>query len=57
MFKKSYQLLPQTDPTGPRTPGLFVDDDGFSQRRYHKGLSFDSMPNVSRHDFTGMQLL
>lgn len=57
MFKTSYQLLPQREPTGPRTPGLFVDDDGFSQHRYHKGLSFDSMPNVSRHDYTGMQLI
>ncbi|XP_038562425.1 stomatin-like protein 1 [Micropterus salmoides] len=52
MFSKSYQLLPQRDSTSPRTPGLFVDTDGFTQRGYHKGLSFDNMPNVSKNDFT-----
>lgn len=52
MFSKSYQLLPQRDPTGPRTPGLFVDADGFTQPGYRGGVSFDSMPNVSRHDVT-----
>lgn len=57
MFSKSYQLLPQRDPAGPKTPGLFVDADGFTQPGYHGGVSFDSMPNVSRHDFTGMQCL
>ncbi|XP_070763880.1 stomatin-like protein 1 [Enoplosus armatus] len=52
MFSKSYQLLPQRDSTSPRTPGLFVDTDGFTQPGYHKGLSFDNMPNVSQNDFT-----
>lgn len=56
MFSKSYQLLPQRDSAGPRTPGLFVDTDGLSQPGYHKGLSFDSMPNVSQTDFTGRHL-
>ncbi len=53
MFRKSYQLLPQRESTSPRTPGLFVDSDGFSQQLGYKGLSFDSMPNVSTNDFTG----
>ena len=53
MFNKSYQLLPQRDSSSPRTPGLFVDTDGFTQRSYLKGLSFDNMPNVSENDFTG----
>ncbi len=53
MFNKSYQLLPQRDSTGSRTPGLFVDNDGFSQPGYYKGLSFDNMPNTSENDFTG----
>ncbi|XP_044048469.1 stomatin-like protein 1 [Siniperca chuatsi] len=52
MFNKSYQLLPQRDSTSPRTPGLFVDTDGLKQLGYHKGLSFDNMPNVSENDFT-----
>ncbi|TWW75726.1 Stomatin-like protein 1 [Takifugu flavidus] len=52
MFQKSYQLLPQRDPTSPRTPGLFVDLDGFEQPSYSKGRSFDNMPNVSQNDFT-----
>ncbi|XP_060891418.1 stomatin-like protein 1 [Labrus mixtus] len=52
MFSTSYQLLPQRDTTSPRTPGLFVDNDGFTQSGYHKGLSFDNMPKVSQHDFT-----
>lgn len=49
MFNKSYQLLPQRD---SRTPGLFVDTHSFTQRGYHKGLSFDNFPNVSENDFT-----
>lgn len=54
MFSKSYQLLPQRDSTSSRrTPGLFVSADGFTQPGYHKGLSFDNMPNVSGNDFTG----
>ncbi|KAG8012678.1 Cholesterol side-chain cleavage enzyme [Nibea albiflora] len=52
MFSRSYQLLPQRDVTGPRTPGLFVDSDGFTQPGHHRGLSFDNMPNVSENDFT-----
>uniref|UniRef100_A0A3Q3VRD9 Band 7 domain-containing protein n=1 Tax=Mola mola TaxID=94237 RepID=A0A3Q3VRD9_MOLML len=52
MFRNSYQLLPQGDSTGPRTPGLFVDTDGFTHTRHHKGLSFDNMPNISQNDFT-----
>lgn len=56
MFSKSYQLLPQRDPTAPRTPGLFMDSDSFSQRRYDKGLSFDYIPKASENDFTGRQL-
>lgn len=55
MFQKPYQLLPQRDPTSPRTPGLFVDLDGFDQPSYSKGRSFDNMPNVSQNDFTGMK--
>ncbi|XP_059191857.1 stomatin-like protein 1 isoform X1 [Centropristis striata] len=49
MFGKSYQLLPQRDSTCPRTPGLFVDSDSFTQRSYHKGFSFDNFPNVSEN--------
>ncbi|XP_018536542.1 stomatin-like protein 1 isoform X1 [Lates calcarifer] len=52
MFSKSYELLPQRDSSAPRTPGLFVDSDSFTQPRYHKGLSFDYIPNVSENDFT-----
>ncbi|KAM3608679.1 uncharacterized protein V6R79_002917 [Siganus canaliculatus] len=52
MFSNSYQLLPQRDSTSPRTPGLFVDNDRFSQPGYYKGLSFDNMPNVSQHHFS-----
>ncbi|KAM8751611.1 stomatin-like protein 1 isoform 1-T1 [Acanthopagrus schlegelii] len=53
MFSKSYQLLPQRDSSGvSRTPGLFVDRDGFTRSSYHKGLSFDNVPNVSNDDFT-----
>lgn len=52
MFNKSYQLLPQRDSTSPRTPGLFVDIDGFTQPGHYKGLSFDTMPNISGNDFT-----
>lgn len=52
MFKKSYELLPQRESTCPRTPGLFVSSDGFTQSGYHKGLSFDNMPNVSGNDFS-----
>uniref|UniRef100_A0A3B5B2F0 Stomatin like 1 n=1 Tax=Stegastes partitus TaxID=144197 RepID=A0A3B5B2F0_9TELE len=51
MFSKSYQLLPQRDSATPRTPGLFVDSDSFSQHSYHKGLSFDYIPNVSENNF------
>ncbi|KAM9375386.1 stomatin-like protein 1 [Pholidichthys leucotaenia] len=47
MFSKSYQLLPQRDSGSPRTPGLFVDSSS-----YHRGLSFDYIPNVSENDFT-----
>ncbi|XP_069564845.1 stomatin-like protein 1 [Brachyistius frenatus] len=43
---RSYQLLPQ------RTDGLFVDSPSFTQPSYHKGLSFDYIPNVSENDFT-----
>lgn len=57
MFSKSYQLLPQRDPAGPKTPGLFVDAEGFTQPGYRGGVSFDSMPNVSSHGFTGMDCL
>lgn len=52
MFSKSYQLLPQRDSSGSRTPGLFVSSDGFTQPGHHRGLSFDHMPNVSENDFT-----
>lgn len=52
MFNKSYQLLPQRDSTTPRTPGLFVSADNFTQPGYHKGLSFDYIPNVSENDFS-----
>lgn len=47
MFKNSYRLLPQRDFSTPRTPGLFVDSNN-----YHKGLSFDYIPNVTENDFT-----
>lgn len=52
MFNKSYQLLPQTDSGSPRTPGLFVDTNSFTQPGYQKGLSFDNMPNVSADGFS-----
>ncbi|XP_029289882.1 stomatin-like protein 1 [Cottoperca gobio] len=52
MFSKSYKLLPQRDSTCPRTPGLFVDTDSFTQRGFHKGFSSDNIPNVSEHDYT-----
>ncbi|XP_077372932.1 stomatin-like protein 1 [Festucalex cinctus] len=52
MFGKSYHLLPQTDPSAPRTPGLFVPADSYTQASYHKGLSFDYIPNVSENDFS-----
>lgn len=52
MFSKSYQLLPQRDSAAPRTPGLFVDSDSFTRHSYHKGISFDYIPNVSENDFT-----
>lgn len=52
MFGRSYQLLPQRDPISQRTPGLFVDSHSFSQPSYHKGLSFDYIPNISANDFT-----
>lgn len=53
MFSKSYQLIPQKDSTAPKTPGLFVDSDSFTRHSYHKGLSFDYIPNVSANDYTG----
>lgn len=52
MFRNSYQLLPQRDSASPRTPGLFVDSDSFTQPGYHKGLSFDNMPTFSEHKFS-----
>ncbi|XP_031723441.1 stomatin-like protein 1 isoform X2 [Anarrhichthys ocellatus] len=52
MFSKSYQLLPQKDTTSPRTPGLFVDTDSFTQRGYYQGFSFDNIPNVPVNNFT-----
>lgn len=52
MFSQSYQLLPQRDSAAPRTPGLFVDSDSFTRHSYHKGLSFDYIPNVSENNFT-----
>ncbi|XP_072242011.1 stomatin-like protein 1 [Leuresthes tenuis] len=52
MFSRSYQQLPQRDSTTPKTPGLFVDSDSFTQLSYHKGLSFDYIPNVSANVFT-----
>lgn len=52
MFGRSYQLLPQRDSSTPRTPGLFVETDSFTQRSFQKGLSFDYIPNVSENDFT-----
>lgn len=52
MFSKSYELLPQRDSAAPRTPGLFVAGDSFTQRSSHRGLSFDYIPNVSENDFT-----
>ncbi|XP_051917362.1 stomatin-like protein 1 [Hippocampus zosterae] len=52
MFEKSYQRLSQNDTTGPRTPGLFVSADSYTRAGYHKGLSFDYIPNVSENDFS-----
>ncbi|XP_034391490.1 stomatin-like protein 1 [Cyclopterus lumpus] len=52
MFSKSYQQLPQKDTTFPRTPGLFVDTNSFTQRGHYQGFSFDNIPNVSENDFT-----
>ncbi|XP_028287026.1 stomatin-like protein 1 [Parambassis ranga] len=52
MFNRSYQLLPQRDSSSLRTPGLFVDSDSFTKPSYHKGLSFDYIPNVSQNDYT-----
>ncbi|KAM4734636.1 stomatin-like protein 1 [Anableps anableps] len=52
MFARSYQLLSQRDSTSQKTPGLFVDSHNFSQPGYHKGLSFDYIPNISANDFT-----
>ncbi|XP_054632530.1 stomatin-like protein 1 isoform X2 [Dunckerocampus dactyliophorus] len=50
---KSYQLLPQSESSTLKTPGLFVSVDSFSQHGYHtKGLSFDYIPNVSENDFS-----
>uniref|UniRef100_A0A3P9NYJ0 Stomatin (EPB72)-like 1 n=1 Tax=Poecilia reticulata TaxID=8081 RepID=A0A3P9NYJ0_POERE len=53
MFGRSYQLLPQRDSSSQKTPGLFVNSHSFSQPSYHKGLSFDYIPNISANDFTG----
>lgn len=50
MLKQSYQPLPQRE---TNTPGLFVDTDSFTQRSFHKGFSFDYIPNVSENVFTG----
>lgn len=52
MFSNSYKLLPQRDSAAPRSPGLFVDSDSFTRHSYHKGISFDYIPNVSENDFT-----
>uniref|UniRef100_A0A3P9NYR0 Stomatin (EPB72)-like 1 n=1 Tax=Poecilia reticulata TaxID=8081 RepID=A0A3P9NYR0_POERE len=52
MFGRSYQLLPQRDSSSQKTPGLFVNSHSFSQPSYHKGLSFDYIPNISANDFT-----
>ncbi|MEQ2258247.1 hypothetical protein XENORESO_013253 [Xenotaenia resolanae] len=52
MFGRSYQLLPQRDSSSQKTPGLFVESHSFSQPSYHKGLSFDYIPDISANDFT-----
>ncbi|XP_037111290.1 stomatin-like protein 1 [Syngnathus acus] len=52
MFGKSYQRLCQTDPIVPRTPGLFATDSYSQAGYYHKGLSFDYIPNISENDFS-----
>lgn len=53
MFGSAYQPLPQRDSSStPRTPGLFVYGDSVGRPGYHKGLSFDYIPNVSQDDFT-----
>ncbi|XP_043979677.1 stomatin-like protein 1 [Gambusia affinis] len=52
MFGRSYQLLPQRDSSSQKTPGLFANSHSFSQPRYHNGLSFDHIPNISANDFT-----
>ncbi|XP_054889205.1 stomatin-like protein 1 [Poeciliopsis prolifica] len=52
MFGRSYQPLPQRDTSSQKTPGLFVNSHSFSQPSYHKGLSFDYIPNISANDFT-----
>ncbi|XP_077600831.1 stomatin-like protein 1 [Stigmatopora nigra] len=48
MFGKSYQLLPQKDPS----PGIYASSNIFPQAGYHKGLSFDYIPNVSENNFS-----
>lgn len=52
MFSKSYQPLSQKDSTCPRTPGLFVDTNSFTQHGYYQGFSFDNVPKVSENNFT-----
>uniref|UniRef100_A0A1A7YJE8 Podocin n=1 Tax=Iconisemion striatum TaxID=60296 RepID=A0A1A7YJE8_9TELE len=52
MFSRSYERLPQRDSSSQRTPGLFVEPHSFTQPSYHKGLSFDYIPNISANDFT-----
>ncbi|XP_029378065.1 stomatin-like protein 1 [Echeneis naucrates] len=52
MFSRPYELLPQREPADQRTPGLFVDPNRVCPTRYHRGLSFDYIPNVSENDFT-----
>uniref|UniRef100_A0A1A8KIM4 Podocin n=2 Tax=Nothobranchius kuhntae TaxID=321403 RepID=A0A1A8KIM4_NOTKU len=49
---RSYDRLPQRDSSSQRTPGLFVEPHSFTQPSYHKGLSFDYIPNISANDFT-----
>ncbi|XP_074532986.1 stomatin-like protein 1 [Halichoeres trimaculatus] len=52
MFRSPYQLLPQRDSGSPRTPGLFVDSERFTQPGYYKGLSFDNMPKFPEQHFS-----
>ncbi|XP_015256160.1 PREDICTED: stomatin-like protein 1 [Cyprinodon variegatus] len=52
MFGRSYQPLSQRDSGSQKTPGLFGDSHSFSQPSFHKGLSFDYIPNISANNFT-----